>query len=586
MSFRPGHLLGATSALLPAAALAHDLSNRYGPLLGALLHPLMALDHALALLAVGLIAGQQDRADGRYTPAAFLIALPAGAAGGMSGAIPEAVGAVLGWINVGSVPLLGALVALGVAMPRAMAMPIAAFVGLSHGGENGLDIGAHAASFAAVLGVTLAGAIAALPAAGLAWHLPPGWPRVAVRVIGSRLAAIGLIMLAPRCARPERLRTAVAWMPARTAGIRASARQGRCGDCAGRHSATGVMPLDAVCNARRRIALPAMTVDRSARATGFAQPLTCPHGRVRTFGHPRQAVTSAHSHRARRMVQSPHDRPARTQAQPHAAAAHLLRPRHHHRRRDLRAGRPRSAGYAGLYAPVAFLLAALLATFTGISYAELAARYPKSAGEAVYVQEGLQRRALSVLVGLSDHRSPAWCPACHDRQRLRRLPARVRGRAGRARHRAAGAGARGAGGLGHPASRSSAATVITLIEVGGLLFIVVVAGDSLADAAGPPGRSCCRRLDAGVWHGILLGAFLAFYAFIGFEDMVNVAEEVRDPTRDAAARDPAGARPRPACCTCWWRWLRCWPLPPAELAQTRAPLADDLHARHRRARRP
>ena len=34
-----------------------------------------------------------------------------------------------------------------------------------------------------------------------------------------------------------------------------------------------------------------------------------------------------------------------------------------------------------------------------------------------------------------------------------------------------------------------------------------------------------------MWQGVLLGAFVAFYAFVGFEDMVNVAEEVRDPSR-------------------------------------------------------
>ena len=33
------------------------------------------------------------------------------------------------------------------------------------------------------------------------------------------------------------------------------------------------------------------------------------------------------------------------------------------------------------------------------------------------------------------------------------------------------------------------------------------------------------------WNGIALGAFLAFYAFIGFEDMVNLAEEVKDTRR-------------------------------------------------------
>lgn len=36
----------------------------------------------------------------------------------------------------------------------------------------------------------------------------------------------------------------------------------------------------------------------------------------------------------------------------------------------------------------------------------------------------------------------------------------------------------------------------------------------------------------GAWHGIILGAFIAFYAFIGFEDMVNVAEDVKEPRRN------------------------------------------------------
>ena len=54
------------------------------------------------------------------------------------------------------------------------------------------------------------------------------------------------------------------------------------------------------------------------------------------------------------------------------------------------------AGSAGLFAPVAFLVASLVAAFTALSYAELVARYPLSAGEAVYVQEGLGRYLLPV----------------------------------------------------------------------------------------------------------------------------------------------------------------------------------------------
>ena len=58
------------------------------------------------------------------------------------------------------------------------------------------------------------------------------------------------------------------------------------------------------------------------------------------------------------------------------------------------------AGVAGLFAPLAFLLAALVAGFTALAYAELAARFPVSAGEAVYVQRGFGWTPLARLVGL------------------------------------------------------------------------------------------------------------------------------------------------------------------------------------------
>ena len=43
------------------------------------------------------------------------------------------------------------------------------------------------------------------------------------------------------------------------------------------------------------------------------------------------------------------------------------------------------AGEAGIYTPMAFLLAAAIAAVTAFSYAEVSARYPRSAGEATYV---------------------------------------------------------------------------------------------------------------------------------------------------------------------------------------------------------
>jgi amino acid transporter len=185
--------------------------------------------------------------------------------------------------------------------------------------------------------------------------------------------------------------------------------------------------------------------------------------------------------------------------------------------------------HAGAYVPVAFLVAALLTVFTALSYAELAARYPKSGGAAVYMQEGFHRQSLSMLVGFlliltgiisaatlvngfvgylrvfTD--APAWLVIA-----LLVL----------------GMGALAAWGI---AESVLAASVITLIELGGLIFILVVTGDHLVEL---PARlpELIPPAELHVWEGIALGAFLAFYAFIGFEDMVNVAEETHEPTRN------------------------------------------------------
>ena len=187
------------------------------------------------------------------------------------------------------------------------------------------------------------------------------------------------------------------------------------------------------------------------------------------------------------------------------------------------------AGSAGLYAPIAFLVAGLIAAFTAFSYAELAARYPFCAGEAVYVQQGLGIRGLAILVGglivLTGIVScatmvsgfvgylqiflplPRWLTVTLLIFALWALAS---------------------WGI---AESVKAATVVTLIEVGGLLLIIAVSGRHLLDL---PQRlpELLPPFDPAIWHGILLGAFLAFYAFIGFEDMVNVAEEVQEPRRN------------------------------------------------------
>ena len=75
------------------------------------------------------------------------------------------------------------------------------------------------------------------------------------------------------------------------------------------------------------------------------------------------------------------------------------------------------------------------------------------------------------------------------------------------------------------------AAFLTLIEIAGLLLIVWVAmPDSNAFMNGLKAMS--EPGTATAWHGIMLGSILAFYAYIGFEDMVNVSEEVLNPERN------------------------------------------------------
>lgn len=189
----------------------------------------------------------------------------------------------------------------------------------------------------------------------------------------------------------------------------------------------------------------------------------------------------------------------------------------------------RVAGDAGMFAPVAFLFASMIAAVTAFSYAELSSRYPVSAGEAVYIHEGFGVKQLSLLVGLLIILTgivssatiakgfvgylqvfieiPDWLVIISLLSALALI-------------------------AGWGISQSvSVAGLLALLEVGGLLLIIGVAAPALGEF---PARSAefvpSFELDA--WIGIVSGAFLAFYAYVGFEDMVNVAEEVNNPQKN------------------------------------------------------
>lgn len=187
------------------------------------------------------------------------------------------------------------------------------------------------------------------------------------------------------------------------------------------------------------------------------------------------------------------------------------------------------AGEAGMLAPFSFLFAAILATFTGMSYGELSARIPKSAGEVNYVDEAFNKKYLSILVGwlivisaivstatvLNGYvgyvqvfvEIPDWVIITVFTLIL--------------------------GGIAIWGITESAVTItiITLIEVAGIFLVIFIAADNL-QALPERGHELIPSLRFKDIQLISLGAFLAFFTFIGFQDMVNVAEEAKNPKKD------------------------------------------------------
>lgn len=184
--------------------------------------------------------------------------------------------------------------------------------------------------------------------------------------------------------------------------------------------------------------------------------------------------------------------------------------------------------HAGYSAPLAFLIASVVAGFTAFTYGELSSRLPRSAGEALYVSQAFHWRWLSIITGYSIVaigivssatiangfvgyleyfiQLPPWLVIVILVSLL---------------------GTIAAWGISESVKL---ATIITLLELAGLLIVLIAAGDALSDLP----EKYPLMLPSGeifAMEGLFLAAFLAFYAFIGFEDMVNVAEEVEDAPR-------------------------------------------------------
>ena len=175
----------------PMPAHAHLVNSGLGPFYNGALHLLLSPGDLLAVLAVGLLAGQNGKASARWAAIALPLAWGAAALAGL--ALGTSAG--LGWMEVALLIMLGILVAVGVELHASVLTPLAALTGLVHGLDNAGAFAASDSALVAVAGIAAAVLILTLFTAALAVSLQAAWTRIALRVGGSWIAAVGMLML-------------------------------------------------------------------------------------------------------------------------------------------------------------------------------------------------------------------------------------------------------------------------------------------------------------------------------------------------------------------------------------------------------
>jgi urease accessory protein len=177
--------------LWPATANAHLVSTGLGPFYDGVSHLILAPEDLLATLGIALFSGLAGRNIARLSililPATWFI-------GGVAGA-RFAAGGDWSIFNALSLVVVGLLIAADGKLPAPIAALLAAAVGLLHGYLNGEELGSANGGIQELLGiVTSALVVLTLGSAG-ATISGAGKGRVIFRIVGSWLAALGLLLV-------------------------------------------------------------------------------------------------------------------------------------------------------------------------------------------------------------------------------------------------------------------------------------------------------------------------------------------------------------------------------------------------------
>ena len=184
-----------------------------------------------------------------------------------------------------------------------------------------------------------------------------------------------------------------------------------------------------------------------------------------------------------------------------------------------------------------FLVAFIVATLTALSYLELVTKYPQAAGAALYTHKAFDTHFLTFIVAFAVMCSGITSASTASRAFAANLSEAF------GLGLDAGIGLTVIGlvfmaaialvnfrGVGESVKLN---VVLTCVELTGLLIIIFIGMWAIGLGKGDVSRVLEFKSsgDEGAVWAVIAGTTLAFFAMVGFEDSVNMAEETKEPSR-------------------------------------------------------
>jgi urease accessory protein len=177
----------------PLPAFAHPMQG-VGDFYAGMLHPIVSLETALPLVAISLLAGQQRRETAIRLLTAFPAALLVGA---LLAARADAPSKLI-LVELILTAVLGILVAFARHLPNWLVLAPGIGIGLCAGWSNASEAFGQVSAIRFVAGLVVIGLLLLVYGNGLVRNLKAEWAQVAVRVVGSWIAAVSILVLGLR----------------------------------------------------------------------------------------------------------------------------------------------------------------------------------------------------------------------------------------------------------------------------------------------------------------------------------------------------------------------------------------------------